>query len=136
LSENFAALCDPAGPAALLLAFPAAAPGAFPAFVFARAADSARSFPGADVLELFLEVLGIFLGVFLRNFLDIRLPFVAFGGSIMGVLRVLSGARESATVQVFGDCASLRRLCKSDGAGVWLQEFDAPVRSLKAASAG
>jgi hypothetical protein len=30
------------------------------------------------------------LGDFLRVFLDIRLPFVAFGGSIMGVLRVLS----------------------------------------------
>jgi hypothetical protein len=40
------------------------------------------------------------LGIFLRNFLDIRLPFVAFGGSIMGGLRVLSGVRESATVQV------------------------------------
>jgi hypothetical protein len=26
---------------------------------------------------------------FLRVFLDIRLPFVAFGGSIMGVLRVV-----------------------------------------------
>jgi hypothetical protein len=31
------------------------------------------------------------LGDFLRVFLDIRLPFVAFGGSIIGVLRVLSG---------------------------------------------
>jgi hypothetical protein len=30
------------------------------------------------------------LGDFLRVFLDIRLPFVAFGGSIMEVLRVLS----------------------------------------------
>ena len=30
------------------------------------------------------------LGDFLRVFLDIRLPFVAFGGSIMGVLRGLS----------------------------------------------
>jgi hypothetical protein len=30
------------------------------------------------------------LGDFLRVFLDIRLPFVAFGGSIIGVLRVLS----------------------------------------------
>ena len=30
------------------------------------------------------------LGDFLRVFLDIRLPFVAFGGSIIGLLRVLS----------------------------------------------
>ena len=31
------------------------------------------------------------LGDFLRVFLDIRLPFVAFGGSIIGVLRVSRG---------------------------------------------
>src|SRR5215469_16026233 len=47
---------------------------------------------------------------FLRDFLDIRLPFVAFGGSIIGVLRGLSGKPES-----------LRRLGKSDGVGIWLQ---------------
>jgi hypothetical protein len=33
---------------------------------------------------------------FLRDFLDIRLPFVAFGGSIIAVLRGLSGKPESA----------------------------------------
>jgi len=50
------------------------------------------------------------LGDFLRDFLDIRLPFVAFGSSIMGVLRVLAGEPESS-----------RWLGKSDGLGVWLQ---------------
>ena len=50
------------------------------------------------------------LGDFLRDFLDIRLPFVAFGGSIIGVLRVLAGEPDSS-----------RRLGKSDGLGVWLQ---------------
>ena len=50
------------------------------------------------------------LGDFLRDFLDIRLPFVAFGRSIMWVLRVLAGEPESS-----------RRLGKSDGLGVWLQ---------------
>jgi hypothetical protein len=41
--------------------------------------DAARvALPGAD------------LGDFLRVFLDIRLPFVAFGGSIIGLLRALS----------------------------------------------
>jgi hypothetical protein len=51
-----------------------------------------------------------FLGDFLRDFLDIRLPFVAFGRSIMRVLRVLAGEPESR-----------RWLGKSDGLGVWLQ---------------
>jgi hypothetical protein len=50
------------------------------------------------------------LGDFLRDFLDIRLPFVAFGRSIIRVLRVLAGEPESS-----------RRLGKSDGLGVWLQ---------------
>jgi len=50
------------------------------------------------------------LGDFLRDFLDIRLPFVAFGVSIIGVLRVLAGEPDSS-----------RRLGKSDGLGVWLQ---------------
>jgi hypothetical protein len=50
------------------------------------------------------------LGDFLRDFLDIRLPFVAFGRSIIRVLRVLAGEPESS-----------RWLCKSDGLGVWLQ---------------
>lgn len=50
------------------------------------------------------------LGDFLRDFLDIRLPFVAFRGSIIRVLRGLSGEPESG-----------RWLGKSDGPGVWLQ---------------
>jgi hypothetical protein len=50
------------------------------------------------------------LGDFLRDFLDIRLPFVAFGRSIMWVLRVLAGEPESS-----------RWLGKSDGLGIWLQ---------------
>jgi hypothetical protein len=40
----------------------------------------------ADVFDAFLE--GV-LGDFLRVFLDIRLPFVAFSGSIIALLRVL-----------------------------------------------
>jgi hypothetical protein len=51
------------------------------------------------------------LGDFLRDFLDIRLPFVAFGGSIITVLRTL------------GVPDSSRWLGKSDGLGVWLQGF-------------
>jgi hypothetical protein len=62
-------------------------------FVFARAADLVLTVLEATVLEVFLDV-------FLRDFLDIRLPFVAFGGSTIRVLRVLSGVPESATVQV------------------------------------
>jgi hypothetical protein len=50
------------------------------------------------------------LGDFLRDFLDIRLPFVAFGGSIIGVLQTLTGVPDSS-----------RWLGKSDGLGVWLQ---------------
>src|SRR5215475_4336125 len=50
------------------------------------------------------------LGDFLRDFLDIRLPFVAFGGSIIGVLRGISGEPDSR-----------RWLGKSDALGVWLQ---------------
>ena len=45
--------------------------------VLADVADSPRAILPEDALA-----------VFLRVFLDIRLPFVAFGGSIIGVLRV------------------------------------------------
>jgi hypothetical protein len=70
---------------------------------------------GPAVLEPFDDFaatlrLGAVLGDFLRDFLDIRLPFVAFGGSIVRVLRVISGAPDS-----------LPRLGKSDALGVWLQ---------------
>jgi hypothetical protein len=64
--------------AAFLLALPAAW-RAFEAGFFAEVDDFARA-----VLR------GAGLEDFLRGFLDIRLPFVAFGGSIMGLLRVLS----------------------------------------------
>jgi hypothetical protein len=55
---------------------------------------------------------GEVLGDFLRDFLDIRLPFVAFGGSTIRQLRILSGGPDSG-----------RLLGKSDGPGVWLQGF-------------
>ena len=59
------------------------------------------------------------LGDFLRVFLDIRLPFDAFGGSIIGILRVPSGRPDS-----------VRRLGKFDGAGVWLQGNRCPACAL------
>jgi hypothetical protein len=53
---------------------------AFEGAAFAGLADRARIvFPAAGV--------GDFLSVFLRVFLDIRLPFVAFRGSTIGLLR-------------------------------------------------
>jgi hypothetical protein len=58
------------------------------------AAAALRVFEGgvfADVIDwVRAAFLGAALGDFLRVFLDIRLPFVAFGGSTMGVLRALS----------------------------------------------
>ena len=60
------------------------------------------------------------LGDFLRDFLDIRLPFVAFGGSIIRVLQTLAAAADSGPW-----------LGKSDGLGVCLQGIRRdPVRSL------
>jgi hypothetical protein len=64
------------------------------AFVRDLLGPAGRVFEGerfADVAGFARAVLraGVF-GDFLRVFLDIRLPFVAFGGSIMGILRVLS----------------------------------------------
>ena len=56
------------------------------------------------------------LGDFMRVFLDIRLPFVAFGGSIMGVLRVLS--RQGADLT---DCWA-----RPTASEYGYQEFDAP----------
>jgi hypothetical protein len=57
------------------------------------------------------------LGDFLRVFLDIRLPFVAFDGSIIGYGRSCSGK-----------CESSLRLGKSDGLGVSLQGIRIPAR--------
>ena len=63
--------------------------------------DPARLCPGFPIFDEFL-----------RDFLDIRLPFVAFAGSIIEVLKDLSGKLES-----------IRRLGKSDGLGVCLECF-------------
>jgi hypothetical protein len=67
------------------------------------------------------------LGDFLRVFLDIRLPFVAFGGSIMDNCGSGPGRSESS-----------RLLGKSDGPGVWLQGTRRTTRPLvdRAAWAG
>jgi hypothetical protein len=62
---------------------------------------------------------------FLRVFLDIRLPFVAFGGSIITVLRASSGEPESR-----------RALGKFDGPGVGYKELDAPLVRLLNGFAG
>jgi hypothetical protein len=74
-----AALCDGAGGAFALTDFFADAASFGPGFVLAfwvLGVDWARAFRAAV------------LGDFLRVFLDIRLPFVAFGGSIIAMLRV------------------------------------------------
>ncbi|MGC0325417.1 hypothetical protein ABIG06_006046 [Bradyrhizobium sp. USDA 326] len=62
------------------------------------------------VLFLAVELPEDVLDDFFRDFLDIRLPFDAFGGSIEAVLQPSSGAPESRPP-----------LGKSDDAGVWLQ---------------
>jgi hypothetical protein len=64
---------------ALLFDLPAAARRIFDGGVFANLIDEPRAGLPDDVL-----------GDFLRVFLDIRLPFVAFGGSIMGYCGVYS----------------------------------------------
>jgi hypothetical protein len=71
---------------------------AFPGFLFGFLADvlavARRFFEGAFFADVFDRAPAAFpedaLGDFLRVFLDIRLPFVAFGGSTIEVLRVLS----------------------------------------------
>jgi hypothetical protein len=93
---------------------------AFPTVFLAAFADLAAGFRRGEVL-----------GDFLRDFLDIRLPFVAFSGSIIGVLRVS-----------FGEGESGQRLGRSEGPsltglGYGYKEFDAqPVRSLIEPHAG
>ncbi|OKO77496.1 hypothetical protein AC629_31610 [Bradyrhizobium sp. NAS80.1] len=67
----------------------------------------------ARVFWAFFFAVGLPEGVlddFFRDFLDIRLPFVAFDGSTKAVLQLSSGVPESGP-----------RLGKSDDAGVWLQ---------------
>ena len=71
---------------------------ALPARLFVFLADvlavARRFFEGAFFADVFDRARAAFLedalGDFLRVFLDIRLPFVAFGGSTMEVLRDLS----------------------------------------------
>jgi hypothetical protein len=71
---------------------------AFPARLFAFLADvravARRFFEDAFFADVFDRAWAAFpedaLGDFLRVFLDIRLPFVAFGGSTIEVLRGLS----------------------------------------------
>ena len=62
----------------------------------------------------------VFLGAFLRVFLDIRLPFVAFGGSIISYCGLVVARRNQA-----GYWASLM------GSEYAYKELDAPpIRSL------
>jgi hypothetical protein len=93
-----APLCDGPLPA-LVVDFRAAGLSVFRKFVPAFAAVFPRALPGEADLEDFL-----------RDFLDIRLPFVAFGGSIIGLWRDLPELLESRLW-----------LGKSDGPRVWLQ---------------
>ena len=78
------ALCDALGEA------PAVGLPALPADFFAA---GLRVFADGVLDDVFDRARVAFpeegLGDFLRVFLDIRLPFVAFGGSIMGLLRVV-----------------------------------------------
>ena len=98
-------MCDAAVDADLR-DLPAVRRGDFAVRVFAPAGGFAPGRRGAADLEDFL-----------RDFLDIRLPFVAFGGSIMRPLRVLSGEPESSHQ------LGKSYVGKSGGAGVWLQGF-------------
>jgi hypothetical protein len=127
-----AALCDGRLDRFLLEAFAVAAPALAPfaltdflTVFWAALADFAAAFRVGEVFA------GEVLGDFLRDFLDIRLPFVAFSGSIIRLLRVLSGEGESG--QWLGKCDGpiLTAL------GYGYKEFDAqPVRSLSEPHAG
>lgn len=109
-----AALCEGLETATAAV-FPLVAPLVFPGLALAAAADFVRGdCPRCD------------LGDFLRDFLDIRLPFVAFGRSIIGLLRVPSG-----TPAKIGGWASLT------APEYGYKEFDAaPVLSLNELKAG
>jgi hypothetical protein len=69
-------------------------PGLLVAFRIDFLAEVGRAFEGGIFADFFDAVPVDFavdgFGDLLRVFLDIRLPFVAFGRSIMGLLRVLS----------------------------------------------
>ena len=104
-----AALCD--GLAVARFVDFAAALRLFALLVFLAFGDFAESDRRGGVLEDFL-----------RDFLDIRLPFVAFGGSTIRLLRILSGGRIRA-----GCWASLT------APAYGYKDFEAspPVRSLR-----
>jgi hypothetical protein len=108
----------------LFAAWPAFAPLALTVFLVAFA-DLAAAFRVGEVL-----------GDFLRDFLDIRLPFVAFSGSIIGILRVSFGEGESGQWLGKSDCPNLTDYSLT-GLGYAYKEFDAlPVRSLSEPHAG
>jgi hypothetical protein len=88
-------LCE-ASPVAVLLDPTVAARLLLACFIFADVVDGRRGGLREGVLVDFLRV-----------FLDIRLPFVAFGGSIIRLLQILPG-----------DLDSARRLGKSDAGQV------------------
>jgi hypothetical protein len=100
LNRFDAALCE-VFPVALLPDLTVAERLLFAGFILADLVDG----PGACLREDDLED-------FLRVFLDIRLPFVAFGGSIIRLLQVSFSVLDSG-----------RRLGKSDGRGVWLKRI-------------
>jgi hypothetical protein len=77
------------------------------------------AFAGAFLAVVLAAALGDSLEDFLRVFLDIRLPFVAFRGSIIRVLRVSSQLPDS-----------LWLLGKFDDLGVWLQGIRGYPRPL------
>jgi hypothetical protein len=101
------ALCE-TFPVAFPLDLTVAAPPRFACFIFADVVDGRRAGLREDVLEDFIRV-----------FLDIRLPFVAFGGSIIRLLQIASGHLDSG-----------RRLGKSDGGRVWLEGIRNTTRPL------
>jgi hypothetical protein len=74
-------------------AFADAPPAGLPDFLPGLADDPLRAFATAVLADVPDPARAAFpatvLGDFLRVFLDIRLPFVAFGGSIIRVLRAV-----------------------------------------------
>jgi hypothetical protein len=75
-----------------------------------RVADAVRLFTGFAPFDRDDCARSPTFEEFLRDFLDIRLPFVAFAGSIIEVLKDL-----------FGKLESIRRLGKTGGLGVCLE---------------
>jgi hypothetical protein len=100
----------------------AAARRVFEGGVLVDLTDGVRAALPEDVFADFVLgdfALEDFLGDFLRVFLDIRLPFVAFGGSTIENCGACPGEPELS-----------RLLGKSDGLGVWLQGIRRTTRPL------